>query len=84
MNSAGTRSPPFILRHADCLAVRELLSGPLQQPAAAETWTRQCAQQFQWSAAFGGAKQVVSQAHNAAAGAVALTNGVKDLKIEEK
>ena len=91
MTSAGTRSPPFAMRHADCLAVRELLAGPLQQPAVAETWTRQCAQKFQWSAAFGGAKQVEPQAPNAAAAvageehsAAALTNGVKDLKIEEK
>lgn len=74
------------LRHADCLMVRDLLAGPLQQPEAAATWAQQCAQKFQWSAAFGGAKRVPLDVPASAddKGAAVLTNGIGSLKLEKK
>lgn len=41
--------------HSDCLAVAELLAGPLAAPEAASAWRQQCAARFPWSAVFGGA-----------------------------
>ncbi len=77
---------PSQWRHADCLAVRDLLTF-LQQHAAAETWTQRCAQKFEWSAAFGGAKRLPLEEPMVAAAApspeAALTNGFGGLKFEK-
>lgn len=44
--------------HADCVAVAELLAGPLAAPEAASAWRQQCAARFPWSAVFGGASRL--------------------------
>ncbi|KAL4424899.1 hypothetical protein ABPG77_002122 [Micractinium sp. CCAP 211/92] len=41
--------------HSNCVAVAELLAGPLAAPEAASAWQQQCAVSFPWSAVFGGA-----------------------------
>ncbi len=46
---------PAGVSHSDCVAVAELLAGPLAAPEAASVWQQQCAVSFPWSAVFGGA-----------------------------
>ena len=46
------------LRHADCVAVHQLLQGALADPEAAETWKQRCRALFEWSAYFDGARRL--------------------------
>ncbi|KAL4856126.1 N-terminal acetyltransferase A complex auxiliary subunit [Chlorella vulgaris] len=49
---------PTGARHADCVAVCELLAEKLQLAEEAGQWREQCAATFRWSPAFGGADRV--------------------------
>ena len=52
--AAGGGIPAEALRHDNCMAVAELLAGPLSAPSKAAEWRRRCAALFPWSQYFEG------------------------------